>query len=145
LGNTGRGSGLTLFGERRVGIGACPVSGWADGDGDGGGEAGTETGSGSGASFGITVAVTSGVAVTAGGASTTGTLVTIGVGTGFVADALGPGAMSAGPGHDWMSTTAPASAAMTPTTGNGHHRRARDTGSTAGTSVVVSASIGSKR
>jgi hypothetical protein len=96
----------------------------------------------------MTFAVASGSETGSGGASTTGTLVTIGVGTRCVGDPFGPGAMSPGPGHDSISTTAPASATMAATTGNGHHRRARgtdSTGSTAGTSAVVSASIGSNK
>jgi hypothetical protein len=133
LGNAGRGSGLTLFGDRTGGGGACRVSVRADGDGDDG--AGTGTGAGSDTTF----AVGSGCGTGSGGASTTAALVTMGVGVGCVVDPLGPGATSKGPGRDTLSTTAPASATMTAITGSGHHRRARGsaatTRSTAGTSV----------
>jgi hypothetical protein len=148
LGNAGRGSGLTLFGERRVGVGACRVSGWADGDVDGGGKAGTDTGAGSGTTFAVE-AVGSGGAGSSGGASTTGALVTTGVGVGCVVDPLGAGATSTGPGHDRISATAAAIATTAAVTSSGHHLRARATGSTdsaAGTAVVVvSPSIGSNR
>jgi hypothetical protein len=146
LGNAGRGSGLTLFGDRTVGAGASRASGLLDGGGaSGGGEGdGTGTDTDTCAGSNTTFAVTSGGATNAG-ASVTGALVTIGVGTRCVVEPLGPGATSPGPGHDWITATAPVSATITATTGNGHHRRARGTGSAAGSSVIGSASIGSKR
>jgi hypothetical protein len=56
--------------------------------------------------------------------STTGALVTIGVGVGGWTDCDGPGTTSAGPENLRKRTTAPTSAAMMAMTGNGHRRRA---------------------
>jgi hypothetical protein len=79
LGNAGRGCGLTLFGDRRIGDGSDLM----DGGGGGGCEGGSGADEGCGTDSGAgprTFAVTSGGATNAAGAWTTGTFDTIGVG-----------------------------------------------------------------
>jgi len=84
-------------------------------------------------------------ASTMDGASTTGTVVTIGVAVSGASVLAGPGPTSAGHGHDWITTTAPTTATMAAATGNGHHRRTPRTGLMTGISAVASASTASNR